>query len=122
MMARHPSFDLIIASIMIPGVSGPPPSRRPGRGAPPWANPNISIDDIVKQYKQVNDYKPLLALLPDRSPIVNSNDDAQEEKRWETICEVSAKLIELKIPFYPTVSRAAEAARKLIDYYQMRAQ
>lgn len=117
MMARHPSFDLIIASIHIPGVMGGPP---PGRGAPPWANPNVSLDDIVDQYKQVNDYKPVLGLIPDRSPGVSGNNDAQEAQRWETICEVGAKLIDLKIPFYPTVSRAAEAASKVIDYYQMR--
>lgn len=120
MMAKHPSFDLIIASIMIPGVSGPPPGRHPGRGAPPWANPNISIDDIINQYKQVNDHKPVLGLIPDRSAGANSNDDAQEAKRWKTICEVSAKLIDFKIPFYPTVTRAAEAASKVIDYYQMK--
>jgi len=117
MMAKHPSFDLIIASIMIPGVMGGPP---PGRGAPPWANPNIPIDDIVDQYKQVNDYKPVLGLIPDRSPGASDNDDAQEAQRWKTICEVGAKLINLKIPFYPTVSRAANAASKVIGYYQTR--
>ena len=122
MMAMHPGFDLIIASINIPGWGGPPRGARPfGKGAPPaWANFNMSTDDIVAQYKQVNDYKPVLGLLQDRSPIAGSDDIAQEDERWRIVCEVSAKLTELNIPYYPTVSRAAEAADKLITYYQMR--
>jgi len=122
MMAINPGFDLMIASINIPGWGGPPGNRnRPGKGGPPgWANPQMSVDDIVNQYKQINDYKPVLGLLQDRSPSPNSDDNEQDDERWKTVCEVTAKLIEYNIPFYPTVSRAAEAVNKLIDYYQMR--
>jgi acyl-CoA synthetase (NDP forming) len=121
MMAINPGYDLIIASINIPGWGGPPGSRgRPGRGGPPWANLQMSVDDIVKQYVQIADYKPVLGLLQDRSPLPNSDENEQEDERWKTVCEVTAKLIEYNIPFYPTVSRAASAANKLITYYQMR--
>ena len=127
MMAMHPNFDLIIASINIPGWGGPPGSRgRRGRGGPPmkgmppWANLNLTPEDIVKQYTQINDYKPVLGLLQDRSPSPDIEDNEQENERWKTVCEVTAELVKQGIPFYPTVSRAASAANKLIDYYQRR--
>ncbi|HEY33512.1 MAG TPA: hypothetical protein G4O10_10470 [Dehalococcoidia bacterium] len=133
MMAMHPDFDLIIASINIPGWGGPPGGGRrrgrggpPGRGGspmkgmPPWAMLNLTPEEIVKQYKQIDDYKPVLGLLPDRSPTSNSDDNEQDDERWKTVCEVTAELIKQGIPFYPTVSRAASAANKVIDYYQMR--
>jgi len=120
-MATNPGFDLIIASINIPGWGGGPPrgSRPFGRGGPPpWANFNMSVDDIVNQYKQINDHKPLLGLISDKSPVANSDDSSQDDERWKTVCEVTAKLIEHNIPVYPTISRAASAASKVIDYYQ----
>ncbi len=124
MMAMHPNFDLIIASVNIPGMGGPPsnPNRPPRKGGPPWANAQMSIDEIVNQYKQINDYKPLLGLIQDRSPDAKDINDPREEQRWKTACEVTGKFIELKIPYYPTISRAAVAASKVIGYYQMRQQ
>jgi len=128
MMAMHPGFDLIIASINIPGWGGPPGGRgHRGRGSPfgrggppPWANMNLSPDEIVKQYTQIAEYKPVLGLLHDRSPAPNNDDNEQDDEGWKNACEVTAKLIEHGIPFYPTVSRAALAANKVIDYYQRR--
>ncbi len=128
MMAMHPSFDLIIASINIPGWGGPPGMRgHRGRGSPfgrggppPWANMNLSPDEIVKQYTQIAEYKPVLGLLQDRSPAPNNDGNEQVDEGWKMACEVTAKLIEHGIPFYPTVSRAASAANKVIDYYQRR--
>jgi len=127
MMAMHPNFDLIIASINIPGWGGPPGSRRrrggggpPMRGGPPWAMLNLTPEGIVKQYAQINDYKPVLGILQDRSPAPNNDDDGQDDDGWKTVCEVTAELIKQGIPFYPTVSRAASAANKLINYYQRR--
>jgi acyl-CoA synthetase (NDP forming) len=131
MMATNPNFDLIIASVNIPGWGGPPGGRggpgrggrgRPGGGGPPWANFNMSVDEIVNQYKQIADYKPVLGLLQDRSPVTDTDDLARENERWKTVCEVTAKLIENNIPYYPTVSRAASAANKVIDYYQRKEQ
>ena len=119
----HPDFDLIIASVNIPGLSGPRmhPNRLPKDGnLPPWANPNLSVDGIVEPYKQINDYKPVLGLLQDRSANPKESNDPQTEKLWKIADDVAGKLIELKIPYYPTVSRAAVAANKVISYYQMR--
>jgi len=81
---------------------------------------NLSPDEIVKQYTQIAEYKPVLGLLHDRSPAPNNDDNEQDDEGWKNACEVTAKLIEHGIPFYPTVSRAALAANKVIDYYQRR--
>ena len=126
MMAMHPGFDLIIASINIPGWGGPPGGRgHHGRGnpfgrggPPPWANMNLSPDAIVRQYTQIAEHKPVLGLVHDRSPAPNNDDNEQDHEDWKNACAVTAKLVEYGIPFYPTVSRAASAANKLIDYYQ----
>jgi acyl-CoA synthetase (NDP forming) len=129
MMVKHPGFDLIIASINVPGWGGGPPGSRGQRGRgspfgrggpPPWANMNLSPDEIVKQYTQIAEYKPVLGLLHDRSPAPNNDDNEQDGEVWKNVCEVTAKLTEHGIPFYPTVSRAASAANKVIDYYQRR--
>jgi len=81
---------------------------------------NLSPDEIVKQYTQIAEYKPVLGLLHDRSPAPNNGNNEQDGEVWKNVCEVTTKLIEHGIPFYPTVSRAASAANKLIDYYQRR--
>jgi acyl-CoA synthetase (NDP forming) len=127
MEAMHPGFDLIIASINIPGFGGPPGSRGrrggggpPMRGGPPWAMLNLTPEQIVKQYKEIADYKPVLGLLQDMSPAPISDEDEDDDDRWKMVCEVTAELIKNNIPYYPTVSRAASAANKLIDYYQKR--
>ena len=90
------------------------------KGMPPWANPNLSPEDIVKQYTQISDYKPVLGLLQDRSPAPNTDGDEPDDEGWKFVCDVTAELVKQGIPFYPTVSRAASAANKLIDYYQKR--
>jgi acyl-CoA synthetase (NDP forming) len=125
MMAANANFDLIIASINIPGWGGPPGGRpgggRPDRGGPPWANSHMSVEEAVDQYRAIADHKPVLGLVHDRSPSTASIDDSQEDERWRTVCKAIARLIELGIPYYPTVSRAARAASKLIGYYQRKA-
>jgi acyl-CoA synthetase (NDP forming) len=156
MMAMHPSFDLIISSVMIPGgmpphpvpassqgvggppilgtpsgpSGGPPNFGRPG-GGPPFGRPGpggggppgmmgMSLDEVVDQYKQINDYKPLLGIIQDRSPDARDVDDPREELRWKNTCLATTKFIALKIPYFPSVERAAIAASKVIGYYQMR--
>ena len=116
MMAMDPNFDLIIASIGAPGGGGPPNrGGPPGKGGPPpVVNQPMSVEAFLEQYTQINDYKPVLGLVQDRTPGTNGMDD----ERWKSICEVTASLIDLKIPYYPTISRAARAASRVIDYYQ----
>lgn len=122
-MAMNPNFDLIIASISAPGMGGPRPNpkRMPKEGnLPPWANMNVPIDTILEPYKEINNYKPVLGLIQDRTASLKDIDDPISERAWKITCEITAKLIELKIPYYPTISRAANAASKLISYYQMK--
>jgi len=103
MMAKYPDFDLIITSIRAGGHSG-------------GGNQQITTDAIIQEYKEINDYKPVLGLIPDRSPATDN--DEWEEQRWKSVSEVISKLIQLKIPYYPNISRAAKAASRLIGYYQ----
>lgn len=144
MMAMHPNFDLIISSVMIPGGmpphpvppqsqdnstpphfrrphgpgGGPPPGRQ-GPGGPPGMM-GMTLDEVVEQYKQINDCKPLLGIIQDRSPDARDVDDPREEQRWKNTCLATTKFIDLKIPYFPTVERAARAASKVIDYYQLK--
>ena len=134
MMAQNSNFDLIITSIGgHPGGGGPPRGGPPGRGGPPhggqrpsgggpppWAGQQMSTDAFLQQYKDIKEYKPVLGLIPDRSPTAGNND--WDEQRWKSTCEMTAKLTDLKIPYYPTISRAARAASKVIDYYQRKEQ
>jgi len=129
MMAMNPNFDLIITSIGghpgggppgggRPGGGGPPGGGRPhgGGGPPPWAGQQGSSDAFTRQYREITDHKPVVGLVSDISPSANNND--WNEQRWKSVCETTARLIDLKIPYYPTISRAAGAVSKVIDYYQ----
>jgi len=58
--------------------------------------------------------KPLLGVVPE--PSFGIDDPDNEE--WKLHCELCSRLIANEIPFYPTIGRAALAARKMIDYYQ----
>jgi acyl-CoA synthetase (NDP forming) len=99
MMAENPNFDLIITS-----MTGP--RNRQGE---------FSIDRYLKTYKTISStMKPLLALVPDRSPGAKRFDD----ERWKMTCEITENLVKAKIPYYPDIGRAARAAGKMIDYYQ----
>ena len=102
MMAKNENFDLIIAAVGAPWQRG--------------GQEQIPVDTYLEPYKKIDSLKPLLALMPDRSPGTDNWDD----ERWKLVCEVATKLIAAKIPFYPTIGRAARAASKLIDYYQKR--
>ncbi len=102
MMARNQNFDLLITIIH-------EPHQRDQQG--------ISAEAHLKQYKlKGSKLKPLLAVVPDRGLGIDEYDDLT----WKLTCEVRTKLIADNIPFYPTIGRAATAARKLIDYYQKR--
>jgi len=58
--------------------------------------------------------KPSLVVIRERGLSIDDYDT------WKLIHEAKTKLIAANIPFYPTIRRAARAARKLIDYYQKR--
>jgi acyl-CoA synthetase (NDP forming) len=53
-------------------------------------------------------------VVADKSIGVNDTGDWE----WKGLCQIRTSLIELGIPFYPTISRAAVAARKVYEYYQ----
>ena len=57
--------------------------------------------------------KPLLVVVGDDS----SGSDEYGQWNGQLISEVRTNLIAAGVPFYPTVGRAANAARKVYDYY-----
>ena len=107
LMAGNENFDLMIAlmneSVMITL------SRREGM--------MMRLKSAVEGYTKLKneDSKPLLAVLGDKSSGIDYDD-------WslKAISEARTRLIEANIPFYPTMGRAATAAKKLVDYYRER--
>ena len=79
----------------------------------------ISAETFLKQYRlnELNN-KPLLAVMEEQRP--GSNDDAEQTRVLELMEEVKVGLMAAGVPFYPSIERAAEAASKLVDYYQRR--
>jgi len=102
LMARNQTFDLLIAIIGVPQM------RR-------------QQADVVAKHlewykvKEINQ-KPLLAVVEDMTLSI----DDFEDPTCKLTCEMREQLISANIPFYPTMERAARAARKLIDYYKKR--
>jgi acyl-CoA synthetase (NDP forming) len=103
MMAKDSHFDVLIT---IGGIGPRPP-----------AAPGISIENSLKQQYRLDalDSKPLLFVVPDKSPGAKDWDNRESKMNGE----MRTALINLKIPFYPTITRAAVVARKLADYYQL---
>ncbi len=102
MMAKDPDFDVLIAIMGMPG--GPP-------GAP-----GLSPEEIIKrQYRlDVTRNKPLLGVVADKSLGIDDIEDFE----WKNLCQTRTSLVKLGIPFYPTIGRAAAAARKVYEYYR----
>ncbi len=104
MMARNQNFDLLIAVIFL--LAGAPLQR---------GQQGMSAETHLERYKlEESKLKPLLAVVSEWSPDIDHYD------AWSSklMCEIRTALIAANIPFYPTIRRAATAARKLIDYYQ----
>jgi len=100
MMARNQNFDLLIADIGEPRQ---------------WGQRVVTAEAHLEQYKlEMRNLKPLLAVVGEGSLGIN------DYNRWKVMGEVRTKLIAANIPVYPTIERAARAARKLVDYYQGR--
>ena len=78
------------------------------------------LGSICEGYRKViqETGKPLLAVLPEDG----SGSDLYGNWSGRGISQVRTDLIKAGIPFYPTVGRAARAARKAIDYYARRGQ
>lgn len=105
MMSRYPDFDLLIGYIQdIP--SSKKELRIPTLKA--------GVEGYIGVKKE--SAKPLLMIVPDKSVGIKDYDDLS----WKAICEARTNLIAADIPIYPTIGRAAKAAKKLIDYYQRR--
>jgi acyl-CoA synthetase (NDP forming) len=102
MMAKDPHFDLFIIMLRV--------FRRTKQF-------DFTIDKLFAMLGLKFDImhtKPVLAVVPD--PSLGIDDWDSEE--WKLTCELRSKLIANGIPFFPTIGRAALAARKTIDYYQ----
>jgi acetyltransferase len=98
MMVENLNFDLNIIFI------DPQRSRNPMTGTELLAE--FPLADLKK--------KPLLAVVLDRGR--SMGETSGETARLYG--ELRTKLIELRIPAYPTMARAANAAGKMIKYYQ----
>jgi len=108
MMGMDHNFDLLIANVNETVLVTL--SREEGM--------NLRLKSAVEGYTRVKEdsSKPLLAVIGEKSPGI----DDYDHWSWKLISEVRTKLIAAGIPFYPTVGRAASAARKLIEYYRRR--
>jgi hypothetical protein len=101
MMANNQNFDLLIA------ITGEPHYKRMQQG--------LTADAFVERYKlKGSDHKPLLVVVPDKSLRI----DDYEEPTARLFSEIRTKLIAANIPVYPSMGRVANAAVKLINYYQ----
>ncbi|MFC1976764.1 acetate--CoA ligase family protein [Chloroflexota bacterium] len=105
LMARNPNFDLLIANIHEVSLSGREEAILRRR-------------DEVKGYIMMKkeSSKPLMIVVTDKSLATKDYNNW----RWKLTAEVRASFIKANVPFYPSMERAANSARKLIDYYQRR--
>ncbi|MEE8413799.1 MAG: hypothetical protein V3R96_04540, partial [Dehalococcoidales bacterium] len=100
MMARDSHFDLLITLMGI------------GRFR---AEPGVPYETYLKQEYRLDASmnKPFLTVVPDKSPGIKDWDSRESKVN----SELRTALISLNIPFYPTITRAALAVKKMIDYY-----
>ena len=102
MMTKDPHFDLFIIMLRV--------FRR-------TQQPDFTLDKLFAMLGLKFDImhtKPVLAVVS--APSIGIDDWDSEE--WKLTCELRSRLIANGIPFYPTIGRAALAARKMIDLYQ----
>jgi acyl-CoA synthetase (NDP forming) len=104
MMAKNPNFDLLIA------IMGHMHRRFMGA--------DITIDKYLNEQYGLSlcRTKPYLSVVPDAS-LGRQECDSWE---WKMLCELRTRLIEENVPFFPSIGRAANAANKMINYYQKR--
>jgi len=108
MMAANDNFDLLIANVN-EGVMVTL-SRQEGM--------TLRLQNAVDGYMNIKKQssKPLLTIVGEKSLGKGDLD------HWssELVSETRTRLIEAGIPFYPTIGRAANAAKKLLGYYTRR--
>jgi acyl-CoA synthetase (NDP forming) len=75
----------------------------------------MRMETTVEGYRRLKEetHKPLLAVIGDDC----SGSDEYGNWNGKLISEARTNLIAAGIPFYPTIDRAASAARKVLDYY-----
>ena len=56
-------------------------------------------------------------MVPDKS----LGGDEFDHWSWKVVCDVRTRLIQAGIPFYPTIDRAASAARKMAGFFLAKA-
>ena len=101
LMAENANFDLLIA------IMGEPHYRKRQRGA--------TGESFLQRFglSEIRG-KPLLAVVPDKSLDLSQYD----EPTTRLMADVRTRLLAARIPFYPTMTRAARSAKTVIDYYQ----
>lgn len=104
-MAKNQNFDLLIANIT---------EDAPFRKQEMIKLIKGEVEGYIKIRRENS--KPLLTVIGERSLGIESHDNW----RWRLFSELRTRLIAANIPTYPTIGRAARAARKLIDYYEKR--
>ena len=102
LFADSPDFDFLIA------IMGEPHYKK--------RQQSLTADAFLQRFGLDGLRKPLLAIVPDKSMRVNDYEDHYAR----LFAEIRTKLIDSKIPVYPTMGRAACAVKKLITYYQKR--
>lgn len=108
LMARHQDFDLLLVNFN------------------EWVMITLSTDDryAAAMKVQPGNYialkerygKPLLIVMGERG----LTPEMHEDWHWKALAEARARLMAAGIPLYPTVERAAGAARKVLDYWRTR--
>ena len=107
MMARNRNFDLLIAMINEDAPAGKELLTLMQRD---------QIENYIKVKKESS--KPLLGVVGEKSTGIKNHN----HWRWKGLSEARTKFLAANIPVYPTVGRAARAARRLIDYQEKRKQ
>ncbi len=104
-MTKHQNFDFLIGNM----TEGGP--RRKELVMTSRRNDTQNYIRLKKENK-----KPFLVVVEEKSLTMSTHN----HWRWKELSGVRTKLIAAKIPIYPSIGRAARAARKLIDYYVWR--
>ncbi|MBI3931245.1 MAG: CoA-binding protein [Chloroflexi bacterium] len=105
MMDRNQNFDILI------GIIG---EGSPGGKESIIARRKGDVKSFIKVKKEIS--KPLLVMVEEKSLGIKNHN----HWRWRVMSEARTKLIAANIPVYPTMARAARAARKLVEYYRRR--